>query len=61
MKKGRDDPRLRVLAAAKRYHEDHGVTVAEMIGSFELPLIELFLLIEGYLDSEPTLAKPRDN
>jgi hypothetical protein len=37
------------------------VTVAEEIGTDDLPLIELYLIMRGYLDGEPKLAKPRDN
>jgi hypothetical protein len=60
MKETNED-KIRILGAAKRYHEDTGVAVAEVIGTFELPMIELYLIVEGYLDGEPKLTKPRDN
>jgi hypothetical protein len=61
MKEIKDESGIQFLAAAKRYHEDTGVTVAEEIGTDDLPLIELYLIMHGYLDGEPTLAKAADN
>jgi hypothetical protein len=59
MTKAEDE--ARVLEAARRFHEEFGTTVAKEIGTDSLPLIELYLIMHGYLDGEPTLTEPRDN
>ena len=50
-----------IAAAAERYRQDKGKSVEEAAATDDPMIVELFLIVAGYIEGEPTLARPRDN
>jgi hypothetical protein len=46
----------RIAAAAERYRQEKGVPVEQDAGTDDPMMVELFLIVAGYIDDEPTLV-----